>query len=375
MQQILMSDLYGQYLTMKNEIDDAIHEVIKSTHFIKSGKVLDFESKIANYLQTKVIACGNGTDALQIALMALNLKPGDEIITTPFTFVATIEAAVLLGLKPVFVDVCPETFNINDSQIECKITSRTKVILPVHLYGQCANMEAIMKIAKKHNLFVIEDACQALGTDYIFNNGIRKKAGTVGDIGCNSFFPSKNLGAFGDGGAVFSNDEELSSRIRSIANHGMKAKYEYARIGLNSRLDSIQAAVLEVKLKYFEKHIKARQWVASFYDEELKTIKDITLPKRVNYSTHTFHQYTITTKRRDELKTFLAKKEIPSMVYYPKALHLQEAYGFLGYDCGAFPVAEELTNSVLSLPIHTELDEEQLMYIVKQIKRFFLEIK
>ncbi|HYQ58636.1 MAG TPA: DegT/DnrJ/EryC1/StrS family aminotransferase [Draconibacterium sp.] len=370
MQTIHMSDIYGQYLTMKAEIDAAIQGVIKSTRFIKSGKVLDFEVRLADYLNTDVISCGNGTDALQLAFMALELKPGDEVITTPFSFVSTVEVLVLMGLKPVFVDVCRDTFNIDVSQIEKAITERTKAILPVHLFGQCANLEAILNIANKHGLYVVEDACQALGTDYIFKDGTKKKAGTIGDIGCNSFFPSKNLGAFGDGGAVYNDDSGLTDKIRSFANHGMKAKYEYERVGINSRLDSIQAAILEVKLKYIDKHIKARQSAARFYDEHLKGAEGIKLPKRTEFSMHTFHQYTIQTEKRDDLQKFLESKGIPSMVYYPKALHLQEAYKNLGYFKGDFPVAERLADSVLSLPMHTELDEEQLNYIVDVIKGF-----
>lgn len=370
MQTIHMSDIYGQYLTMKAEIDEAIQEVIKSTHFIKSGKVLDFEVRLADYLNTNVIACGNGTDALQLAFMALDLKPGDEVITTPFSFVSTVEVLVLMGLKPVFVDVCPATFNIDEAKTENAITSRTKAILPVHLFGQCANMEAILNIAKKYELFVVEDACQALGTDYLFSDGTKKKAGTVGKIGCNSFFPSKNLGAFGDGGAVYTGDSALADKIRSLANHGMKAKYEYERIGINSRLDSIQAAILVVKLNYLDQHIKARQNAARFYDEHLQNLSGIKIPARREFSSHTFHQYTIQLDKRDALKMHLETKGIPSMVYYPKALHLQEAYRNLGYHEGDFPVAEKLVNSVLSLPMHTELDEEQLKYIVEAVQRF-----
>lgn len=366
-----MSDLYGQYLTMKEEIDTAIQEVIKTTRFVKSGKALDFEQKLSEYLDAHVVACGNGTDALQIAFMALDLHPGDEVITTPFTFVATAEAAALLGLKPVFVDVCPDTFNMDVSQVEAAVSSKARVILPVHLFGQCANMEAIMSIAEKHNLFVVEDACQALGTDYIFSDGRKQKAGTIGHIGCNSFFPSKNLGAFGDGGAVFTKDKELAGVIRSIANHGMKAKYQYERIGVNSRLDSLQAAILEVKLKYFDKHIAARQKAAAYYDKHLSGIDGLKIPGRVAYSTHTFHQYTLRVEKRDELQSFLKAKGIPSMVYYPNVLHLQKAYEHLGYKQGDFPVSEELANTVLSLPMHAELDEEQLEYIVKNLKDFF----
>lgn len=370
MQTIHMSDIYGQYLTMKAEIDEAIQEVIKSTRFIKSGKVLDFEVKLADYLNTNVVACGNGTDALQLAFMALELEPGDEVITTPFSFVSTVEVLVLMGLKPVFVDVCADTFNLDVTQIETVITSKTKAILPVHLFGQCANMEVILDLAKQHKLFVVEDACQSLGTDYLFSDGSKKKAGTIGHIGCNSFFPSKNLGAFGDGGAVYTSDKTLAEKIRSIANHGMKAKYEYERIGINSRLDSIQAAILEVKLKYLDNHIAARQNAAQFYDEHLQNVSGIIIPARTEYSKHTFHQYTIQLGERDALRKYLESKGIPSMVYYPKALHLQEAYKSLGYHEGDFPVAEKLAQTVLSLPMHTELIEEQLEYIIEAVKRF-----
>ena len=368
---ILMSDIYGQYLTMKEEIDEAIQEVIQSTQFIKSGKVIDFEHKLSAYLNTNVITCGNGTDALQIAFMALGFKPGDEVITTPFTFISTVEALMLLGLKPVFVDVYPNKFNIDSSKIEQAITEKTKAILPVHLFGQCADLETIHKLTSKYNLFLVEDACQAFGTEYIFNDGTKKKAGTVGDIGCNSFFPSKSLGAFGDGGAVYTGDDNLAGIIRSIANHGMKEKYQYERIGVNSRLDSIQAAILEVKLKYFDKHLKAKQEVAAFYDKYLIEIEEVQIPARTDYSTHTFHQYTIQAETRDELKKFLESKGIPTMIYYPKPIHLQEGYKSLGYKEGDFPIAEKLSEKVLSLPMHTELTEEQLKYIVGCIKGFF----
>ena len=371
MQTIHMSDIYGQYLTMKKEIDEAMQEVIKSTHFIKSGKVLDFEKNLSAYLNTNVIVCANGTDALQIAFMALNLNPGDEVITTPFTFIATVEVLALLGLKPVFVDVCPNKFNIDSTRIEKAITEKTKAILPVHLFGQCADLETMLAISEKYNLYLVEDACQALGTEYIFKDGTKKHAGTIGHIGCNSFFPSKNLGAFGDGGAIYSDDEKLAAIIRSIANHGMKAKYQYERIGVNSRLDSIQAAILDVKLKYFDKHIVARQIAAAYYDAHLSGMEGLKIPARATYSTHTFHQYTIRTEKRNELQKFLADKGIPSMVYYPGAIHLQEAYHYLGYKKGDFPVSEMLAESVLSLPMHTELTEEQLEYITFNIKRYF----
>lgn len=371
MQTIHMCDTYGQYLTIKKEIDAAIQKVIKSTRFIKSGKVLEFEEELSKYVQSNVITCGNGTDALQIAFMALGLQPGDEVITTPFTFIATAEVLALLGLKPVFVDVSPETFNIDVSKVKQAITKKTKAILPVHLYGQCADLESLLNLAEEYNLFLVEDAAQALGTKYIFKDRTKKGAGTVGHIGCTSFFPSKNLGAFGDGGAIFTDNVKTAEKIRSIANHGMKAKYQYERVGVNSRLDSIQAAILSVKLKYFDKHIKARQFAAAWYDEHLNGIEELKLPGRVNYSTHSFHQYTIQTSQRNKLQQFLINKGIPSMVYYPKAIHLQDAYNYLGYKKGDFPVSEKLTETVLSLPMHTELTEEQLEYITKAIQEFY----
>lgn len=371
MQKIHMADLYGQYLKIKDEVDASIQEVIQSTVFIKGGKVVDFEKNLSNYLRTNVVACANGTDALQIAFMALELQPGDEVITTPFTFVATAEVLALLGLKPVFVDVCPETFNIDVTKIEEAITARTRTILPVHLFGQSADMEAIMDIAQKYNLYIVEDAAQSIGTDFLFSDGKQLKSGTIGNIGCTSFFPSKTLGAFGDGGALFSNDENLAAKIRSIANHGMKVRYYYERVGVNSRLDSIQAAILDVKLKYLDQFIAARQLAAHWYDNHLEGIDDLLLPARVSYSKHTFHQYTIQAEKRDGLQQYLQKKGIPSMIYYPETIHLQEAYQYLGYKKGDFPVAERLVKQVLSLPMHTELDERQLRYITDTIINFF----
>ncbi|MFW6326973.1 MAG: DegT/DnrJ/EryC1/StrS family aminotransferase [Bacteroidota bacterium] len=371
MEKIHMCDTYGLYLTLKEEIDAAMQEVIKSTQFIKGGKVLEFEQELSDFLGTNVIACGNGTDALQIALMAFDLQPGDEVITTPFTFIATVEVLVLLGLRPVFADVNPSTYNIDVDSIKSKISERTRVILPVHLFGQCAEMEPMLQMAEKYNLFLLEDACQALGTEYIFSNGIRKPAGTLGHIGCNSFFPSKNLGAFGDGGAVYTSDENLARVIHSIANHGMKQKYQYERVGVNSRLDSLQAAVHSVKLKHFGRHLQSRQTAAAWYDEHLKEIQEINLPERASYSTHSFHQYTIRTRKRNELQQFLKDRGIPSMVYYPGVIHLQEAYRYLGYRKGDFPVSEELAQTVLSLPMHTELNEEQLEYITDSVRAYF----
>lgn len=368
---IHMCDTFGQYLTMKEEIDEAMQEVIRSTQFIKSGKVLEFEKELSEYLGTHVITCGNGTDALQIALMAADLQPGDEVITTPFTFIATVEVLALLGLKPVFADVDPQTYNLDESRVAERINDRTRAVIPVHLFGQCANMEALLKLADEQNLFLLEDACQALGTEFIFSDGTRKPAGTIGNAGCNSFFPSKNLGAFGDGGAVFTPDEKLATIIRSIANHGMKQKYQYERIGVNSRLDSIQAAVLSIKLKYFNRHLQARRDAAAWYDQHLAGIEEITLPFRADYSTHSFHQYTICTDRRNELQAFLKEKGIPSMIYYPGVIHLQQAYSYLGYRRGDFPVSEHLAETVLSLPMHTELTEVQLEYITSSVLEFF----
>lgn len=367
---IQMADLYSQYLKIKEEVDAAMQEVIRTTVFIKGGKVTEFEKHLSDYLHASVIACGNGTDALQIAFMALGFQPGDEVITSPFTFVATVEVLALLGLKPVFVDVDPDDFNIDVSLIEKAITPRTRAILPVHLFGQHAQMEKIMDIAKMHGLVVVEDAAQSLGSDYLFSNGERHRSGTMGIIGCTSFFPSKNLGAFGDGGALFTRDEEMATRIRSIANHGMKVRYYYDRIGMNSRLDSLQAAILDVKLKHLDDYVAARQKAADWYDQHLQGVGDLITPVRRPWSTHSYHQYTIRTPQRDALHQYLKEKGIPSMVYYPKVIHLQEAYQYLGYRKGDFPVSEMLTENVLSLPMHTELDEEQLEYITATIKNF-----
>lgn len=373
-EKIQMVDLQNQYRRIKEEINNAIQEVLDSVQFVKGGKVSLFEAHLSEYLNgANVISCANGTDALQIALMALNLKPGDEVITTPFTFIATLEVIELLQLKPVLVDALPDTFNIDVSQLEGAITSKTKCIIPVHLFGQCANMDEIMRLANKYDITVIEDACQALGSDYISENDDRVKAGTFGHIGCNSFFPSKNLGAFGDGGAIFTRDEKLAKKIRAIANHGMQERYYHDYIGVNSRLDGIQAAILDVKLRYLDEYIAARQEAASYYDANLQGISEIELPVRVRYSTHGFHQYTIRVKegKRDELRQFLQEQDIPAMIYYPVPLHLQKAYSHLGYGKGDFPVAEKLSEQVLSLPMHTELTVEQLSYICRTIKKFF----
>ena len=371
MNQIHMADLFGQYLNIKAEVDQSIQEVIESAIFIKGGKVTEFEQHLQDYMGCPTITCGNGTDALQIAFMALELQPGDEVITTPFTFVATAEVLALLGLKPVFVDVDPETYNIDVEKIEAAITSRTRAILPVHLFGQSVDMEQVMGIARKYDLYLVEDAAQSLGTDYRFGDGTSLKSGTIGHIGCTSFFPSKNLGAFGDGGALFSGNEELAARIRSIANHGMKVRYYYERIGVNSRLDSIQAAILDVKLKYLEKYILARQSAANWYDRHFAQLEGLVIPRRVAYSSHSYHQYTIRSSNRDDLQTFLKGRGIPSMIYYPSPIHLQEAYKYLGYKEGDFPLAEQLSREVLSLPMHTEMDEDQLQYITDAILEYF----
>jgi dTDP-4-amino-4,6-dideoxygalactose transaminase len=370
---IQMVDLFSQYEKIKTEIDSGMQEVIRTSVFVKGGKVLEFEENLRKYLNVRhAITCGNGTDALQIALMALNLKEGDEVITTPFTFVSTLEVLALMKLKPVLADIDPNTFNIRPESVKDCITPHTKAIVPVHLYGQCANMESLMKMAKIHNLSVIEDACQALGTEFHFNNGETVKAGTIGDIACNSFFPTKNLGAFGDGGALFTNNDELAQTMRSVANHGMSKRYYYQQIGMNSRLDAIQAAILDVKLKYLDQYVLDRQTAASYYDRELSGIHELSIPARVSYSSHSFHQYTLKVPgRRDELQFFLKSKGIPAMVYYPMPLHLQEAYRYLGHQKGDFPVAEELSEQVLSLPMHTELTNDQLNYITSAIQEFF----
>ncbi len=373
MHPIQMVDLKGQYQKIKTEVNNAIQNVIDSTAFIQGSEVKDFQKELEQYLGVKhVIPCANGTDALQIALMALDLKPGDEIITTGFTFVATVEVVELLKLKPVIVDVEPDSFTISPEAVEKAITPRTRAIVPVHLFGQCANMEKLQDIADRHNLFIIEDAAQALGTDYIYRNGARKKAGTISNIGTTSFFPSKNLGAYGDGGALFTQDNALAEKIRSIANHGMQVRYYYDRIGVNSRLDTLQAGILRVKLKHLDEYNQAREKAASFYDAAFKRHPAIRIPARMPYSTHIFHQYTIQISRdgREELRKSLAESGIPAMIYYPVPLHLQKAYAHLGYREGDFPVTEKLCKTVISLPMHTELDEEQLRYITGKLTGF-----
>lgn len=373
MKQIKMTDLQSQYLRIKEEIDEAIQEVIDSTAFIQGPQVNLFANSLAKYLNSKaVIPCANGTDALQIAMMALDCKRGDEVILPVHTYIATAEVIALLGLTPVFVEVDEKTFNIDVNLIESKITNKTFAIVPVHLYGQCADMEPLLKIAQKHNLHIIEDVAQALGAVYTFSDGRKMRAGTVGTIGTTSFFPSKNLGCFGDGGAIFTQDAILAEKIKMIANHGQKIKYHHDVIGVNSRLDTIQAAILNVKLKYLDEYEKSRNEVAAFYDRELSSLPFIETPLRTRNSTHVFHQYTIKTKgiERDGFKSYLESKGIPSMIYYPVPLHLQNAYRKPDYPEGSFRITERLSKTVLSLPIHTEMKPDQLSYICDTIKAF-----
>lgn len=370
---IQMVDLKSQYEKIKPEVDAAIQQVIDNTTFINGPEVKAFQADLEKYLGVKhVIPCANGTDALQIAMMALDLKPGDEVITADFTYVATAEVIGLLGLKPVLVDVLPDTFDIDVTAIEKAITSKTKAIVPVHLFGQCANMEAIMALAKKHNLYVIEDTAQAIGADYTYKDGSKKKAGTIGTIGCTSFFPSKNLGCYGDGGALFTNDDALATKIRMIANHGQSVQYVHDSIGVNSRLDSIQAAILRVKLRDLDNYAAARNKAANYYDKAFANNSKIKTPARAAYSNHVFHQYTLQLNGIDRvaLKEYLAKKDIPAMIYYPIPLHLQKAYLDPRYKQGDFPVTEKLCASVMSLPMHTELDEETLKYITDSVLEF-----
>lgn len=374
MKKIEMVDLRSQYERLKADIDNAISEVINSTAFIKGPDVRLFEEELQRYLGIRnVISCANGTDALQIAMMALGLKPGDEVITTNFTFIATVEVVELLGLKLVLVEPEPDTFNISPEAIRKAVTPNTKAIVPVHLFGQCADMEPIMKIAREHGLYVIEDVAQATGAEYRFSDGTIKKAGTMGIIGCTSFFPSKNLGCYGDGGALFTDNDELAAQIRCITNHGMKVRYYHDTIGVNSRLDSIQAAILRVKLRHLDDFNEARQRAADHYDHELSGLKGIVTPARTGNSTHIFHQYTlrVTDGKRNDLRDCLENEGIPSMIYYPVPLHMQKAYVHLGYRPDEFPVTNELAGQVLSLPMHTELDAEQLAYITGCIRSKF----
>jgi len=374
MENIQMVDLKSQYQKIKKDIDQGIQEVIDQTAFINGPQVKRFSDNLADYLKVKhVITCGNGTDALQIALMALGLEPGDEVIVPAFTYVATAEVIGLLKLVPVMTEVDPETFMITPAEIERVITPKCKAIVPVHLYGQCADMERILEIAKKFNLYVIEDTAQALGAIYTFSDGRQAQAGTMGDVGCTSFFPSKNLGCYGDGGAMFTNNDVLAAKLKMIANHGQAKKYHHSVIGCNSRLDTLQAAILNVKLLNLDEYSRARNEVAEMYDKAFKKLKWLKTPKKVSDSTHVYHQYTvqlINSNDRDKLKEHLQLFGVPSMVYYPVSLHLQDAFRSNDFGVGSFPICEDLCTRVLSLPIHTEMNEETLNYIIDSVKKF-----
>lgn len=371
---IQMVDLVGQYHRIKDEVDAAVIRVLESAAFINGPEVKSFEQELAAYLGVKhAIGCANGTDALQIAMMALGLKPGDEVITPSFTFVATVEVIGLLGLTPVFADVLPGTFNIDPADVKRKVTPKTRAIVPVHLFGQSADMEQVMAIAKEHGLFVIEDNCQAVGSDYAFSDGSKKKAGTIGHIGTTSFFPSKNLGCYGDGGALFTNDDDLAKKLRRVCNHGSDVRYYHEVVGVNSRLDSLQAAILRIKLRHLDDYAAARNRTASAYDEAFAGIPGLTLPERSASSTHVFHQYTLKVAggRRDALKKHLEDRGVPAMIYYPVPCHLQNAYKTARFGEGSLPVTESITHEVLSLPMSTELDNDQLSHITGAVKRFF----
>lgn len=373
MDKIRMVDLQKQYLRIKKEVDDAIGGVLQSTAFIQGPQVGAFAGALEKYTGSRhVVTCGNGTDALQIAMMALGLEPGDEVMIPAHTYVATAEVIALLRLTPVFIDVDERTFNIDPRLLEKKLTAWTKAIVPVHLYGQCAHLEPVLDLARKHGLFVIEDAAQALGAEYTFSNGTRKQAGTMGTIGITSFFPTKNLGCYGDGGALFTDDEDLAEKIRMVANHGQRVKYQHEIIGVNSRLDTLQAAVLQVKLRYVDEYISRRNEVASYYDRKLSGLPLLQTPRRADYSTHTFHQYTLTieAEQRDRLVEFLRSRDIPSVIYYPLPLHHQKAYRHHAPQKEVIPVAEKLSKTVISLPIHTEMEPAQLEFICDAIKQF-----
>jgi UDP-2-acetamido-2-deoxy-ribo-hexuluronate aminotransferase len=374
MKQIQMVDLKSQYEKIKPEVDEAILNVLTSTSYINGYEVKNFQANLEDYLGVKhVIPCANGTDALQIALMACGLETGDEVIVPTFTYVATAEVIALLKLKPVMVDVDENTFNVTAEIIENAITPRTKAIVPVHLFGQTCDMEAIMKVAEKHNLFVIEDNAQAIGSDYTFSNGTVKKSGTIGHIGCTSFYPSKNLGCYGDGGAICTNDDAFAEKIRVIANHGQTKVYYHDYVGVNSRLDSVQAAVLNIKLKRLDDYCQARQTVAAFYDSAFADISALQTPVREEKSTHVFHQYTLLVKngKRDELNEYLKSFAIPTMIYYPVPLYKQKAFAEFVSEDFTLPATEKLCDSVISLPMHTEMQSEQLEFIAAKVKEFF----
>jgi UDP-2-acetamido-2-deoxy-ribo-hexuluronate aminotransferase len=368
-------DLAAVYKLRQSEFDTAIAATLASADYINGKALAEFNLALAEFTGAQhVITCGNGTDALQIAMMALNLAEGDEIILPAFTYTATAEVIALLKLKPVFVEVCADTFNIDIAAIEAAITPKTKALLPVHLFGQCANMEAILALAVRHNLFVIEDAAQAIGARYTFTSGEKWQAGSMGTIGCTSFFPTKNLGAFGDGGAIFCKDPDLALPLKMIANHGQKEKYVHEIIGVNSRLDTLQASILNVQLKHLPAAILRKQQIAARYDAALENITGLSIPFRDAKSTHVFHQYTLRiTTRRDELKKYLADAGIDTMVYYATPMHLQKAYANAAHPAGSFPIAEQLSKEVLSIPIHTTLTDAEVEMVIQKIKDFFAE--
>lgn len=373
MEDIRMVDLKAQYAKLKPELDAAFSAVMENMAFVNGPQVESFAGKLAAYVQVKhAIPCANGTDALQIALMALDLPAGAEVIVPAFNYVSAAEVVALLGLKPVFADVLPATFNLDPTSVLKALTPATAAILPVHLFGQCAPMQELLDLAQAHQLSVIEDNAQSLGASYTFDNGEKQRAGALGHIGTTSFFPSKPLGGMGDGGAIFTEDDVLASRIRQITNHGQSEKYTYERVGVNSRLDTLQAAMLEVKIKYIDAYNSARQVIASKYDAALAGIAGVETPVVADYSSHVYHQYTIKVPGaiRNGLQAYLREQHIPSMVYYPQPLHLQGAYAYLGYQAGDFPVAEALSEQVLSLPMHSELKDEQLAYICQHVKHY-----
>lgn len=369
-----MVDLKGQYANLQNEILSGFQDVLEKTQFINGPAVKDFASHLSEYLSVKyTIPCGNGTDALQIALMSLGLRPGDEVITTPFTFVATAEVIGLLGLVPVFVDVDPETFLLDVTKLESKITPKTKCVIPVHLFGQCVDMESLLAICNKHDLRIVEDNAQAIGAEIKFSDGSVRKAGTIGDLGTTSFFPSKNLGCYGDGGAIFTNSDVYGDLVRMVVNHGSSKKYYHDVIGVNSRLDTLQAIVLNAKLPHLDKYNKARQAVAAFYNEKFKGLDSIQTPRFTDWSSHVFHQYTLKLNGvdRSSFMDYLKAAGISTAVYYPVPLHVQKGYQGSGYTEGDFPVSEELSRTVISLPIHTEMDTDKLEYITSKVIEYF----
>ena len=373
MKKIQMVDLQGQYQQIKETVNTSIEQVLNSSAYINGPLVHEFQADLEKYLNVKhVIPCANGTDALQIAMMGLGLEQGDEVITADFTFAATVEVIALLKLTPVLVDVEADTYNMDIEALKRAITPKTKAIVPVHLFGQCANMDAVLEVAKEHNLYVIEDNAQAIGADYTFKDGSKKKAGTMGNVGTTSFFPSKNLGCYGDGGAIFTNDDDLAHTIRGIVNHGMYTRYYHDVVGVNSRLDSIQAGVLKAKLPLLDSYCDARREAAAFYSNAFSENEHIITPSISDFTTHVFHQYTlqITNGKRDDLHKHLLEKGIPNAIYYPVALHSQKAYADTRYNESDFPVTNELIKTVISLPMHTELDKEQLTYITKTILDF-----